>query len=329
MKIRKTVIAAAIASLAMAATFSSAAEARELRLGHAMPVDNAQNIGLQAFADEVKKLSKGELTVTIYPNGELGSEREMAEQVVTGALDMTKISGMLSETFEPRYGIMSIPYLFHDYDHLKAFVRSDIPEKYFFQQSKDRGLIGLFMIAAGTRDFYTTKPVKTPDDIKGMKMRVPESDMAMRMITAMGGQPTPVPWTEVYSALQQKVVDGAENNISGWVEFRHMEVCPYLTLDDHTMTPDVIFISDMTWESLSDDEKKWLKAASKVGIEREIEAWDKKDAENLQKAKDAGKTFIEVDKQLFRDKTAGIIDEERKKEGYSEIIDAILALAKK
>lgn len=305
---------------------SFATQARELRLGHGMPEDNAQNIGLQAFADEVSRLSNGELTVTIYPNGQLGSEREMAEQTVTGALDICKISGMLAETFAPRYGIMSIPYLFRDYEHVKKFIRSDLPEKYFANASKDRGVIGLFLISAGTRSFYASKPIKHPDDLKGLKMRVPESEMAMRMVSAMGGQPTPVPWSEIYSALQSKIVDGAENSISAYVEQRHCEVNKYFNFDEHTMTPDVVFISDLTWETLNDEEKEIIKKASRVGIEKEIENWDKKDAENLQKAKDMGLNLVEVDKQAFRDKTASILDDERKKEGYSEIIDAILAL---
>lgn len=301
-------------------------QARELRLGHGMPEENAQSIGLQAFADEVAKLSNGDLTIVIYPNGQLGSEREMAEQTVTGALDICKINGMLAETFAPRYGLMSIPYFFRDYEHVKTFMRSDLPEKYFFNASKERGVIGLFLISSGTRSFYASKPIKHPDDLKGLKMRVPESDMAMRMVSAMGGQPTPVPWSEVYSALQSKVVDGAENSISSFIEQRHCEVNKYFSFDEHTMTPDVVLISDLTWETLNDQEKDILKKAAKVAIEKEIEVWDKNDAINLQKAKDMGINLVEVDKQAFRDKTASFIDEERKKEGYSEIIDAILAL---
>lgn len=326
MKLSKLVCFTAIAAALASAV--SMAEARELRLGHGMPEDNAQHIGLQAFADEVSRLSNGELTVTIYPNSQLGSEREMAEQTVTGALDMCKISGMLAETFEPRYGIMSIPYLFHDYDHVKAFIRSDVPEKYFFNASKDRGVLGLMLIGAGTRGFYSYKPIKSPADLEGLKMRVPESEMAMTMIRAMGGQPTPVPFSEVYSALQQKVVDGAENNVSAYIEQRHCEVNKYFSLDDHTATPDVIFISDLTWETLTPDEQKILKDAAKVGVEKELAVWDENDAKNFAKGKEMGVEFVEADKQAFRDKTAFIIEDEMKKDGYAEIITAIQDLVK-
>lgn len=319
--LKKTLLASAVIF-----SLSSLAEARELRLGHGMTEDNAQHIGLTAFADEVKKLSNGDLTVTIYANSQLGNERELAEQTVTGALDMCKINGSLAETFEPRYGIMSIPYLFKDYDQAKAFMRSDLPEKYFFNQSKDRGIIGLFLVAAGTRDFYANKPIKEPSDLQGLKMRVPESEMSMKMVTAMGGQPTPVPFAEIYSALQQKVVDGAENSISSFVEMRHMEVNKYFSLDDHTMTPDVVFISDLTWETLTPEEQEIIKKAAKVGTEVSITAWDKNDAANLQKAKDAGITFVETNKEAFREKTKFILDEEMKKEGYKEIIEQIQAL---
>lgn len=326
MKINAKAIAVAVGAVLALSVATSQAQARELRLGHGMPEDNAQNIGLQAFADEVKKLSNGELTISIYPNSQLGTERDMAEQTVTGALDMCKISGMLAETFEPKYGIMSIPYLFRDYDHAKKFINSDLPEKYFFNASKDRGVIGLMLLGAGTRCFYASKPIAKPSDLEGLKMRVPESDMAMHMVEALGGQPTPVPWSEIYSALQQKIVDGAENSISAFVEQRHCEVNKYYSFDDHTMTPDVVFISDLTWESLSDEEKDIMKKAAKIGIQVELENWDKNDAINLQKAKAMGINFVEADKQAFRDKTAFILNEQKQKEGYAEIIDAILAL---
>ncbi|MCR5536250.1 MAG: TRAP transporter substrate-binding protein [Succinivibrio sp.] len=328
MKSTKTLFATALMALALGAA-SASVQARELKLGHGMPVNNAQHIGLQAFADEVKKLSNGELTVTIFPKGELGTEKEMAEKTLMGELDICKIGGMLAEAYEPRYGIMCIPYLFHDYDHVKAFIRSDLPEKYFFNQSKEIGLIGLFLIASGTRDFYLSKPIKSVEDFKGLKIRVPENKMSMLMIKALGATPTPISWSDVTAALKNGVVDGAENNITSWVEQGHMESCPYLILDDHLMNPDVVFISETTWDSLSKEERKILKEAAKVGIETEIAEWDKKEAENLAKAKVAGKTFIEVDKQLFRDKVASLLDNERKTEGFSEIIDAILALAKK
>ena len=324
-KLLKTTAITCGVLLALSSGLSSA-QARELRLGHGMPEDNAQNIGLMAFADEVKKLSNGDLTVTIYPNSQLRTERELAEQVVTGALDMCKISGSLSETFEPKYSVMSLPYLFRGYDHAKKFIQSDLPEKYLFQASEGRGLIGVMLIGAGTRNFYATKPIAKPEDLDGLKMRVPESELAMTMVKALGGQPTPIPWSEIYSALQQKVVDGAENSISAYVEQRHCEVDKYYSLDEHTMTPDVVFMSDLTWETLTDEEKDIVKKAAKKGIEVELATWDKNDAINMQKAKDMGTVFVQADKEAFRAKTAFMIEEARKKEGYSELIDAILAL---
>lgn len=325
MKLQKTLLGLTIGSAILAMSLTTA-QARELRLAHGMTVDNAQHIGLQAFADEVAKLSNGELTVTIYPNGQLGGERETAEQTVTGALDMCKINGSLAETFEPKYGIMSIPFMFRDYEQAKAFMLSDLPEKYFFHSSKDRGVIGLMLIAAGSRSFYANKAIDKPEDLSGLKMRVPESDMSMRMVRAMGGQPTPVPWSEIYSALQQKIVDGAENSISSFVEQRHCEVNKYYSFDEHTMTPDVVLISDLTWETLSPEEQDIIKKAAKVGTQTSITAWDENDAKNLQKAKDMGIHLSYPDKQPFRDKTKFILDEEMQKDGYKEIIEAIQKL---
>ncbi|WP_319531660.1 TRAP transporter substrate-binding protein [uncultured Cohaesibacter sp.] len=301
----KTFIAAFVATSLLALT---AAEARNLTLGHAMSTDNAQHQGMQIFADLVKEKSNGDLTVQIFPNAQLGSERDQAEQVITGALDMAKINGSLAESFEPTLKVMGLPFLFSDADHQRAFMHSDVAWD-LMQESKGKGFIGLSLLDAGARSFYGHKPFYTPADLKGLKIRVPESKTSMRMIELLGGNATPMPWTEIYTGLQQGIMDAAENSISSLVEARHAEVAKHFSKDEHTMTPDIILISEATWNSLNADEQKILRDASLEALDKEIELWAANEAANVKKAEEIDVKFYDVDKQAFRDAVKPMIDE--------------------
>nr|WP_319485550.1 TRAP transporter substrate-binding protein [uncultured Cohaesibacter sp.] len=298
-------ILAFVASSLVALT---SAQARNLTLGHAMSTDNAQHQGMQVFADLVKEKSNGELTVQIFPNAQLGSERDQAEQVINGALDMAKINGSLAESFEPTLKVMGLPFLFRDTDHQRAFMRSDVAWD-LMQESKGKGFIGLSLLDSGARSFYGHKPFHTPADLKGLKIRVPESQTSMRMIELLGGNATPMPWTEIYTGLQQGIMDAAENSISSLVEARHAEVAKHFSKDEHTMTPDIILISEATWTSLSEAEQGVLRDASLEALDKEIELWASNEAANVEKAKEIGVQFYDVDKAAFREAVKPMIDD--------------------
>ena len=288
--------------------FISNVEARELKLGHNMTETHAQHKGMMLFADLLKEKSGGKLTLKVFPNGQLGSERDQAEQVITGALDMAKINGSLAEAFEPNLGVMSIPFLFRNEEHMKNFMLSDVAKE-LIESSRGKGFIGLTLYDAGSRSFYAKKPILKPEDLNGLKMRVPESKMMMNMVSLLGGQPTPMSWSEIYTGLQQGVIDGAENSVSSIVEMRHAEICKHYSKNEHTMTPDIVFISEATWGSLSADEQKWVREASRESLVAQIKFWEEGESANVEKAKQMGVTFHEVDKAPFREKTKPIIEE--------------------
>ena len=297
--------------------------AKTLTLGHAMNLDSAAHAGMVIFADKVKEKSDGDLNVKIFPNGMLGSERDQAEQVVTGALDMAKINGSLAESFEPTYKAISIPYLFRDVDHMHTFLRSESAEK-LLQSSEGKGFVGLTFYDSGSRSFYSANPIHTPDDLAGLKIRVPESPTMMEMIRLLGARATPVPFTEVYTALQQGVIDAAENNISSLVEMRHSEVAKYYAMDQHMMTPDLIMISENTWASLSAEQQKIVKEAATESMEEEFKIWAATDAKNMKIAiEESGVTFIEVDTSKFREKVLPMIEGAKEDPALKYYIDAI------
>ena len=304
---------------------SMGANARMLTLGHAMSLENAAHKGMAIFAEKVKEKSNGDLTVKIFPNAQLGSERDQAEQVVTGALDMAKINGSLAESFEPTFKTISIPFLFNSTEHMRNYMRSDAAQE-LLKSSQGKGFIGLTFYDSGSRSFYCSKPFQTPEDLKGLKIRVPESPTMMEMINLLGARATPMPFTEIYTGLQQGVIDAAENNVSSLVEMRHTEVAKYYSMDQHTMSPDLIIISEATWSSLDAKEQKILKEAAAESLEEEIKLWDEIENANVIKAKELGVKFVEVDKEKFREKVKPMLDTAMKNPKLAYHIEKINAL---
>ncbi|GLO63618.1 C4-dicarboxylate ABC transporter substrate-binding protein [Vibrio sp. MACH09] len=302
-----------------------AVNAKTLTLGHAMNLDSAAHAGMVIFADKVKEKSAGDINVKIFPNGMLGSERDQAEQVVTGALHMAKINGSLAESFEPTYKAISIPYLFRDSNHMHTFMRSEAAEK-LLKSSEGKGFIGLTLYDSGSRSFYSAKPINTPEDLAGLKIRVPESPTMMEMVRLLGARATPVPFTEVYTALQQGVIDAAENNISSLVEMKHSEVAKFYAMDQHMMTPDLIMISENAWNELTAEQQKIVKEAALESMEEEIKIWAATDDKNMKIAKESGVTFIEVDTSKFREKVLPMIETAKKDPVLKEYINSIEAM---
>ena len=299
--------------------------AKTLKLGHAMSLESAAHKGMVIMAEKVEEKSNGELKIKIFPNGQLGSERDQAEQVVTGAIDMAKINGGLAESFEPTFKVNALPFLFRDVPHMRKFMKSDVAKE-MLEASKGKGFVGLTFYDSGTRSFYAKKAITSPADLTGMKVRVPGSPTMIEMVNLLGGKATPVPFNEVYTALQQGVIDGAENNISSLIEMKHSEVAKFYSMDQHLMTPDVIIISERAWGKLSADEQKVLKEAAAESLDEQIKIWDETDNANKAKGIKSGVTFVDVDKGPFRAAVKPMIDEAKNDPKLAPYIEKIEAL---
>lgn len=326
---RLSYIAICIAAAALTAVSSGIANARTLRAAHSHVENQATDLSFKEFGKKLSELSGGKLKVTVFANGQLGGEREVAEQVINGAIDMSMVGGQLIETFYSPYAVTNIPYLFRDYEHVKKFIKSDVAHKYLLDATEDRGFIGLWFETCGPRSFYSKKNINTPDDLKGLKMRVPESPMSIKTVKLLGGQPTPMSSTEVYSALQQGVIDGAENNFEFYVQSRHFEVAPYWNQDMHSMPPNVVIMSADTYESLSKDEQQWVREAADYARDFQMKMYDETLDKLYKEAQKLGIHVNLVDPKPFAEKTKSIVDEELKKSDQSEIITAIQAIPSK
>jgi tripartite ATP-independent transporter DctP family solute receptor len=279
-----------------------------LKLGHGLDVIHPVHKAMVYMAEKVKEESGGKMIIEIFPNEQLGTEKECIEALQLGYQAMTKTSTAAMESFVPKLQIFGVPYLFRDSDHFWEFVKTPAG-KQLLLEGQDKGLRGLCYYDAGARSFYAKKAINTPQDLKGMKVRVQNSLMSVKMIQAMGGSPTPVSWGELYTALDQGVVDAAENNPPSICTSRHYEVCKFYSLDEHTRLPDMLIISTKVWNSLSPQFQQILQEAADESVEYQRKIWAEAEQKDMATMVAAGLKVSTPDKELFRQSVKSVWDE--------------------
>jgi tripartite ATP-independent transporter DctP family solute receptor len=297
-------------------------DVRVLKLAHALDTSHPVHLAMVHMADRATELSQGRLRIEIHPSGQLGEERTLIEMLQIGSIAMTKVSASPLESFVPEMGIFSIPFVFQDQEHLWRVLDGDIGEG-LLTSGEGSYLRGLGYYDAGPRSFYTTDtPIRTPEDLAGLKIRVQQSNTSVRMVRVLGGSATPIDWGELYSALQQGVVDGAENNPPSFFLSRHYEVCRYYTLDEHTWVPDVLLISTHVWNDLSAQEREWLQEAARSSVVEQRRLWRESSQEALAQVQAAGVEIIVPDKEAFRRAAEAMFEDYRGTPTY-DLLQAI------
>lgn len=296
-----------------------------IKLGHGLDTSHPVHEAMLYMAERAKEKSDGSLEIDIYPNQQLGSERESLELLQIGSLGMTKVSTGVLENFIPSLKVFGLPFLFRDREHRFEVLESELGEKLLNDGLRKR-LKGLTFYDAGSRSFYSKAPIEGPEDLKGLKLRVMESNTAMNMVNFLGGSPTPIAWGELYTALQQGIVDGAENNLPSFYLSRHYEVCKYFMVDEHTALPDELLISTIVWDKLSDKEKVWLKEAAMESSEYEKKLWKEAEMEALEEIQKAGVKVTYPEKEGFRKMVQPMYEEFSKDPEMKKIIEAIQAV---
>ena len=296
---------------------------RTIKLAHSLDVNHSVHKAMVKMGEDLAQISGGKMNLEIYPSQQLGTERECIELLQIGSLDMTKVSVGVMENFAPRMKVFGLPYLFRNRQH--SF---DVLDGPVGQELLDEGtkfwIKGLGYYDAGSRSFYTKdKPINTPKDLNGLKIRVMESVTAMDMVKSLGGSPTPISWGELYTSLQQGVVDGAENNPPSFYLSRHYEVCKYYSLDEHTVLPDVLIIGTHIWNDLSSQEKKWLQSAVNKSIIYQRQLWAVAEKEALDEVQKAGVTIVRPDKTLFSSNVEEVYTQYKDNKDMMSLIDRI------
>ena len=276
-----------------------------LKLGHGLDITHPVHKAMDYMAERVREKSGGRMQIQIFPSEQLGNEKECIEALQLGYLAMTKTSSAPMEGFVPQMQVFGIPYLFRDSEHLWKVLNGPIGEKLLLAGESKR-LRGLCYYDAGARSFYAKKPINTPSDLAAMKIRVQNSIMSMKMVQAMGGSPTPVPWGELYTALDQGVVDGAENNSPSFRTSRHYEVCPYYCLDEHTCLPDILVIGTRVWNKLSPEQQQILQEATDESVAYQRRIWAQAEEKDLDTVQRQGVAIIRPDKAPFRESVRSV-----------------------
>ena len=294
-----------------------------IKLGHGLDPTHPVHKAMEFMAQKVKEKSNGQLQVAIYPSQQLGTERQCVELLQIGSLGMTKISASVMENFSPLFTVFSLPYVFKDEQHGFDVLDSEIGHK-ILTSSEKYWLRGLCYYDAGSRSFYTIKtPVNSPKDLDGLKIRTQESQTSVKLVNSLGGSATPIAWGELYTALQQGVVDGAENNPPSFYLSKHYEVCKYYSLDEHTAVPDVLVISTKIWNSLTSDEQKWLQEAVDESTVYQRKIWKEASQHALEEVQKAGVEIIYPNKQPFVKKIQSLYEEYKSKPEIYNLLQEI------
>ena len=294
------VLGACGGSSSTAGSTASGEQVFNLKLSHGLAEDHAVHIQLTSFAEEVKAASNGSINIEVVPNGTLGSEADNISQIQAGALDMAKVSASTLGNFKAEWNAMSVPYVFNDQEHYYNVMDGEVAQELYAVTEAD-GFMGLTWLDSGSRSFYTKQtPIRTPADLKGLKIRTMDSQMAIDMMTCLGGSATVMGYSDIYTGMQQGVIDGAENNVTALRD--HGDVTQYYCFDEHTRIPDIVVISTKVWNSMSAEQQQIMKDCAAKATEEYKTAWKEFEDEVLAAAEEKGVELIyDVDLAAFQE----------------------------
>ncbi len=278
-------------------------------LPHVLNTDHPVHKALERFAEELETRSGGTMVVKIQPGGTLGNEQELCDNVTNDADAFTKISSTILETKTDLAKVYSLPYLFRDEDHMWKVLDGEIGTE-LLDMAIEQNLKGICYFDAGARSFYTKKKVDSPQDLHGIKIRVQKSVMMQKLVESLGASPQQIAFSELYTALDTGVVQGAENNIPSYYTTRHYNVAPYYVFDEHVCIPDILLMSAKRWNRLNPEQQAWIMESAEVAKEFQKKLWKEKNREYMEKMEAEGVTFTYLDnKEPFVEATKSIYNE--------------------
>ena len=265
-----------------------------LRLAETHSADYPTTRGNRYFADRVAERTDGRIHIEVFPSAQLGEERAVIEQVQFGAIDLTRVSISPLAAFSPGLDALQMPYLYNSTEHMWDVLRGSIGDE-MLAGVEEAGFVGLAWFESGARSFYNSvRPIETVADLDGLRIRVQESQLMVGLVEALGAVATPMPFGEVYGALQTGVIDGAENNWPSYYSTSHYEVAGYYTLDRHTQVPEILVASKIVMDRLSADDQEVIRQAARDAIDFQRQAWADFVAESEAAIRANGNTITEL-----------------------------------
>ncbi len=278
-----------------------------LKLGHIAEPENPYGQGADHFAKLVKERSNGSIDVKVYPSSQLGNQRDLVEGLTLGTVDMTLTGTAVLGNFVPEVAVFDLPFLFRDVQH--AYKALDTVGMELCKKGEPRGMITLAIWENGVRHMTNNKrPIKTPADMKGLKMRVMEQPVYIEMMKALGASPTPMAMSELYTALQKGVIDGQENPLAHIATKRFYEVQKYISLSGHTYASEPMLISTIAWKKLSPEQQAILRKAAEDTRDWQRQLCRDLEGKFLKTILDSGKSQVndDVDKAAFAEATKSV-----------------------
>ncbi|MGM9612186.1 MAG: TRAP transporter substrate-binding protein [Butyricicoccus sp.] len=301
MKAYKRLLAGVLAATALLATAGcgGSQDPKRLLVAHGHGDWHPVHIGLSYMCDEME--NETDYTFDIYPNGQLGDDSAMVQLVKAGVLDIAKVSAGALEQFNPAYSIFSLPYVFQSTEHYFNVMNNSEAVQEIFESTRKDGFIAIGWFDSGARSIYTSKegPAASPADLKGLKIRTMNSPTSVTMINNMGAAATPMSSGEVYTSLQQGIIDGAENNETVLVDDGHGEVAKSYTYTQHQYLPDIVIISIETWDNMTEEDQQDLRETMKGAWQAHEDEWLQIVDRNKTGAAEMGVQFYEIDKTAF------------------------------
>jgi tripartite ATP-independent transporter DctP family solute receptor len=325
---RRCLAAATCSAVALGAfVLAGPAAAREFRAADIQEENYPTVLALRYMDQLVTQGTGGRHRIRVFHSRQLGEEGQTIEQTRVGAIDMNRINVGAMGNMAPILNVLALPFLFRSADHLYKVVDGPIGDE-ILDSLESSGLIGLTFYDSGARSIYTTtRPVNVIDDLSGLRLRVQQSDLMDRMVKALGAEPVGLAYGQVLTALQTKLVDGAENNFPSFISAGHYKVARYYTVTQHTMSPEVLIMSQRAWADLSGEDRMIFREAARKSSQYMREQWLDRERRSEQQAIEAGVRVIsKIDRKPFEDATKPLRDAMRADPRYRSLIERIEAV---
>jgi len=292
-------LAAAMLPL-LAAPVATVAHAADFRSADIHPEDYPTVLAVRHMGELLKQRTNGRLSIKVYAQGSLGSEKDAIEQTKIGALQLVRVNAAAMNNICEATIVPTMPFLFRSTDHMRHALDGPVGDD-ILKSCEKNGFIGLAWYDSGSRSLYTTKrPIRTLADAKGMKIRVQQSDLWVSLMEAMHANATPMPWGEVYTGLKTGLVDGAENNWPSYESSRQFEVAKYYSMTEHSMAPEMLLFSKLAWDRLPAADQQIVRQAAKDSVPYMRKLWDEREEKSRKIVEAAGVQIIQVDKASFQ-----------------------------
>lgn len=278
-----------------------------IRVAFNQPETHAEYIALADFGEKFAAATHGRYQVEIYPNAVLGDQGPVTEMIRTGALQLAVVPMSVPESYNSDFAIIAAPYLYDNLEQMETAAREGVFDPLFATTDKFKFEV-VTLYTSGARHIYTNKPITKPEDLKGYKIRVQDSDTYIQMINLMGGVGIAMGQSEVYAAVQQHVIEGGENSEVVYNNFKHYEIAPYFSYTNHLVMTDVVVANKDFLDDMDEDTRTTFRKLMKESMEVEFEAWD----QNIEDAKavldEHGVTFVEADIEAFRERCMPLLE---------------------